>query len=77
MLIQEMRDTHHLINTSTIIWFGEWSDSGYEQVAHRHLADADKKSELELEDDDLLNKPVPLKAKNTIIKLCIRMYHDV
>ena len=77
ILLNEMKETHHLINTSTIIWFGEWSDSGYEHVAQRHLADADAKTELEADEDDLLNRPVPLTAKNAVIQIIIRMHHDV
>ena len=29
VLLSEMREAYHLINTATIIWFGEWSDLGY------------------------------------------------
>lgn len=58
-----MRETYHLINTSTIIWFGEWSDAGYDHIAQRHLADADSKTELEADELDLMNINVPIKAK--------------
>lgn len=77
ILLSEMRDAHHLINTATIIWFGEWSDFGYEHVAQRHLADPGTQTELDADEEDLANKPVAVKAKKEVTKIMIRMYHDV
>ena len=77
ILLSEMREAYHLINTATIIWFGEWSDSGYEHVARRHLADPGTQTELEADEEDLANKPVAVKAKKEVIRIMIRMYHDV
>lgn len=63
-----MREAYHLINIATIIWFGEWSDAGYENVAHRHLADTSSKTELEVDDEELKSeKSVQLKAKQQVI----------
>ena len=79
ILLSDMREAYHLINIATIIWFGEWSDAGYENVATRHLADRDLKTELEVDDEELVSseKSVEMKAKQQVIKVMIKMYHDV
>lgn len=39
VLLLHMRDTPHLLNSSTVIFFGEWSDSGFEFIARKYLTD--------------------------------------
>ena len=57
-----MRETYHLVNTSTIIWYGEWSNAGYENVAEKHLVVPDGASGTEFspDEDDYLGHPVSL-----------------
>ena len=60
-----MRDAPHLLNSSTLIYFGEWSNAGFSEIAHRHLtADTDEAM------------PVPYKNIDNISKVMIEMYHD-
>ena len=40
MLLTGLRDAAHLLNSSTLIYFGEWSDSGFEYIAKKHLAES-------------------------------------
>lgn len=60
-----MRDSPHLLNSSTLIYFGEWSDSGYEFIANKHLNDTS--------DEEL---PIQLTDTSVISKVMIEMYHE-
>lgn len=64
-LTQSMRDSLHLVNSSTIIYFGEWSDDGFEFVAKRHL----------LEDE--MVQTISTETSHSMIRVMIEMYHDV
>ena len=65
VLLTGLRDAAHLLNSSTLIYFGEWSDSGYQYIAKKHLTEAS--------DDSM-----PLQLQNTeqLSKVMIEMYHD-
>ena len=58
ILLSDLRDANHLVNTSTIIWFGEWSNSGYEQVAFKHLVVPENGKELLADEEDLAAAPI-------------------
>ena len=62
-----MRDTPHLIDSSTMIYFGEWSDFGLEFIAVKHLED----------DDSEITLIHPLKNIKNLTNVMIEMYHDI
>ena len=64
VLLMSMRDNPHLLNSSTVIFFGEWSDSGFEYIAKKYLTD-------QPEDLDL-----KIKNPENIVQVMIEMYHD-
>ena len=39
-----MRNTMHLVNTSSIIYFSEWDPKGFEFMAQKYFAKVEKKS---------------------------------
>ena len=65
VLLQDMREAPHLLHSSTLIYFGEWSDSGYEFIATKHMTDTNGDSTA------LSFKNIP-----AIIKTMTDMYHD-
>ena len=38
MLTQQLRDTLHLVHTSTIIQFGDWNRKGFEFMAKKYFS---------------------------------------
>ena len=51
------------MNTSTLIWYGDWSNAGFEFIAEKHL-----RGQM---DSIVLEKP------KQVISEMIQMYHDV
>ena len=37
ILLSRLRDAPHLLDSATLIYFGEWSDFGFEYIAKKHL----------------------------------------
>ena len=54
----------HLISSCSLIFFGEWSDSGFEFIAKKHLIVSE-------EDSLMIEKP------EQIIEMMIIMFHNV
>ena len=67
VLLTQMRDMPHLLDASTLIYFGEWSDEGFEFIANKHL------NEFTEEDDPNLLK---FQSTDRIARVMISMYHD-
>ena len=65
VLLMGLRDAPHLLSSSTLIYFGEWSDPGYEFIARKHLADS--------EDEAM---PFALRNPEFLCRVMIEMYHD-
>ena len=64
-MLSGLRETPHLLNSSTLIYFGEWDDTGFMFIAKKHLT--------ENPDDEV---PLEISSVQKMCKVMIEMYHD-
>ena len=67
VLLHSLIEAPHLLNSATMIYFGGWSNYGFEFITHKHL-----------EDDQKMLTAENLKPKNikNITNAMIEMYQD-
>lgn len=65
VLLTGLREAPHILDASTLIYFGEWSDRGFEFLAHKHLSETPASF-----------VPLPMKNVALLSKVMIEMYHD-
>ena len=65
-MLNKLRDASHLLDSSTLIYFGEWSDYGFEHIAMRHLEDRGT---------DVVD--YQFQDTKKLSKAMIDMYHDI
>lgn len=67
ILLSQMRDTLHLVNSSTIIQFGDWSRAGFEYMARKYFSSKFVVNELPkniLDEDDTTDIQLSQDAKS-------------
>ena len=67
VLLNRLSEAPHILNTATMIYFGEWSNYGFEFITKKHL-----------EDDLKMQKTQNFKLKNikNITNAMIEMYQE-
>ena len=66
ILLNKLREAQHLLDTSTLIYFGEWSDHGFHYIATKHL-----------EDQGTDRIETSFSEPEKLSKAMINMYHDI
>ena len=64
VLLTGLRESPHILDSSTLIYFGEWSDSGFDFLAKMHLSETPAYVQQ------------PIKNVALLSKVMIEMYHD-
>jgi len=70
-----MRDTQHLVNTSTIIQFGDWSKAGFEYMAKKYFANQSNQLKSGT-DDNSDDEGFHVLHLDQIVLVQIEMHHD-
>ena len=75
MLQNGMRDTLHLVNTSTIIQFGDWSRAGFEYMARKYF-EGKQLLAVQNADDDDTEEEIDVEHLEQVVLCMIEMHQD-
>ena len=75
-LLKDMRNTMHLINTSTIIYFNDWGRPGFSFMAKKYFSQNDKESSLNAGEEAEEDPDVQITHLEEVIKCQVDMHED-